>query len=118
MDWTIKDLAHANHPPVVRLPHADRLTVRSGQRVNLSALGTTDPDGDSVSYHWFQYPEAGTCTADIKLSGVDDLYERSFEAPKVARTCDAHFILKVTDKGSPPLSRYRRVVVTVQPTIR
>lgn len=118
IDWTIKDPIHANHPPVVRLLHADRLTVRSGQRVNLSALGTSDPDGDSVSYHWFQYPEAGTCTADFKLSGVDDLYERSFEAPKVERTCETHFILKVTDKGSPPLSRYRRVVVTVQPAIR
>src|SRR3546814_14299065 len=109
---------HANHPPVVRLPHADRLTFRSGQRVNLSSLGTSDPDGGSVSYHWFQYPEAGTCTADIKLSGVDDLYERSFQAPKVERTCEAHFILKLTDKGSPPLSRNRRVVVTVQPEIR
>src|SRR3546814_10085898 len=35
IDWTIKDPMHANHPPVVRLPHADRLTVRSGQRVKI-----------------------------------------------------------------------------------
>ncbi|MGH9535750.1 MAG: hypothetical protein ACRD2E_12935 [Terriglobales bacterium] len=26
-----------------------------------------------------------------------------------------HFILRVTDKGTPPLSRYRRVIVTVTP---
>jgi hypothetical protein len=26
-----------------------------------------------------------------------------------------HFILRVTDKGSPPLSRYQRVIVTVKP---
>lgn len=26
-----------------------------------------------------------------------------------------HFILRVTDKGTPPLSRYKRVVVTVVP---
>lgn len=115
MDWAVKDPAHANHPPVVRLPHPDRLTVRSGEWVGLSALGTSDPDGDSLSYRWFQYPEAGTCTAAIQLSGAENLYERGFAAPKTDRTCEAHFILEVTDKGSPPLTRYRRVVVTVGP---
>jgi len=115
MDWTVKDPAHANHPPIVRLPHSDRLTVRSGEWVGLSALGTSDPDGDSLSYHWFQYPEAGTCTATIQLSGAEDLYERGFTAPKIDRVCEAHFILEVTDKGSPPLTRYRRVIVTVRP---
>ncbi len=115
MDWTTKDPAHANHPPVVRMPNPDRLTVRSGDWVGLSALGTTDPDGDSLSYHWFQYPEAGTCTAAVQMSGAEDLYERGFAAPKVDQACEAHFILKVTDKGSPPLTRYRRVIVTIRP---
>ena len=115
MDWTVKDWAHANHAPIVRLAHPDRLKVRSGDHVDLSALGTTDPDGDSLSYQWFQYREAGTCTADISLSSSENLYERSFTAPEVNHTCDAHFILKVTDKGSPPLTRYRRVIVTISP---
>lgn len=115
MEWTVKDPAHVNHAPVVRLNHPDRLTVRPGDAVMLSALGSSDPDGDSLSYHWFQYREAGTCTADITLSGADNLYERSFTAPKVDQPCDAHFILQVTDKGTPPLTRYRRVIVTIVP---
>ena len=48
MDWTIKPYAEANHPPVARLEHANRLTVKSGERVNLSAEGSTDPDGDAL----------------------------------------------------------------------
>lgn len=115
MDWTIKAPTDANHPPIVRMANSDRLTVRSGEWVGLSALGTVDPDGDSLSYRWFQYPEAGTCTAPIRLSGAEGLYERGFSAPKVDQVCEAQFILKVTDKGSPPLTRYRRVIVTIRP---
>lgn len=36
-------------------------------------------------------------------------------APAVERPETLHFSLRVTDKGSPPLSRYRRVVATVTP---
>lgn len=115
MDWTIKKPADANHPPIVRLAHPDRLTVRSGETVLLSALGTADPDGDSLSYHWFRYPEAGTCPKPIEMWGADNLYARGFTAPAVDEPSEAQFIVKVTDKGTPALTRYRRVVVTILP---
>ena len=115
MEWTVRDRAHANHPPVVRLAHPDRMTVRAGDPVRLSALGTSDPDGDSLSYRWFPYPEAGTCPVAIVLSGADTVYETGFTAPSVERACEAQVILKVTDKGMPPLSRYRRIIVTITP---
>lgn len=115
MDWSVKAPAEANHPPVVRLPHPERLAIRSDESTVLSALGTTDPDGDSLSYRWFSYPEAGTCTVSASLSGAENLYERAFKAPDVSAPCEMHFILRVTDKGSPPLSRYRRVIITINP---
>ncbi len=81
MDWTIKTPANSNHPPIVRLAHPDRVTVRSGDTVSLSALGTTDPDGDSLSYQWLQYPEAGTYLKTIEMWGAENLYARGFTAP-------------------------------------
>lgn len=36
-------------------------------------------------------------------------------APVVDSAVTIHFILKVTDKGAPPLTRYKRVIVTVVP---
>ncbi len=114
MDWTTRAPNEANHPPVVRLGHADRLTAKAGDRLTLSARGTSDPDGDSLSYHWFAYPEAGNCPGEIKLSGAESLYERAITIPAFDRRCEAHFILSVTDKGSPPLTRYARVIVTVE----
>lgn len=115
MDWTVADVSDANHPPVPALDHPDRLSVRSGETVVLSALGSLDPDGDSLSYQWFEYPEAGNCPHRIDLWGADNLYRRGFTAPQTDTSCEVHLILRVTDKGSPPLSRYRRVVVRVDP---
>jgi hypothetical protein len=60
MDWTIKPYAKANHPPVARLGHAAELRARPGDRVDLSAEGSSDPDGDALSYEWFCYAEAGS----------------------------------------------------------
>jgi len=117
MDWTIKSYEEANHPPIPALGHADTLTVRSGEIFGLSAAGTTDPDGDSVSYWWFQYPEAGTYEELISFAPLSEnlYYVHTISAPEVESPKTAHFILKVTDKGSPPLSRYKRVVVNIIP---
>ncbi len=125
MDWTIKPYGQANHPPVPKLGHAAELTVRRGARVDLSADGTTDPDGDALSYEWFYYGEAGTFTTSNRGTGLlieimnFDQPEASFTVP-TARvmapgTGTIHIILAVTDHGTPRLTRYRRVIVTVEP---
>lgn len=123
MDWTIKPYAEANHPPVVKLGHAARLEAKPGERVNLSAAGTTDPDGDALSYAWFYYPEPGTFSTSNARSGQPlviegaDKPEAWFSVPttRVLRNGTMHIILAVTDRGSPPLTRYARVIVTVAP---
>ncbi|MFS2217304.1 nucleoside hydrolase-like domain-containing protein [Telluria sp. Tellsp104] len=115
MDWSVKSYAAANHPPVPRLAMADQISVHSGEIFNLSAAGTTDPDGDSLSFLWFHYPEAGTWKSVIPAEGAENVFHVAFRAPVVAKPETAHFILKVTDKGSPPLTRYKRVIVTVLP---
>ena len=42
---------------------------RPGGRVDLSAEGSSDPDGDALSYEWFYYNEAGTSPASSARSG-------------------------------------------------
>ena len=117
MEWTVKEFAACNHPPVPELAHADRLTVKSGEHFQLSAKGTTDPDGDSMSYYWFQYPEAGTYNGIVSIRPyAPNLYAiPAIKAPVVKAMQTVHFILKVTDKGTPALTRYKRVIVTVVP---
>ncbi|WP_346860704.1 nucleoside hydrolase-like domain-containing protein [uncultured Draconibacterium sp.] len=117
MDWCTSSFEEANHPPVPALGHPDKITVKSGEIFSLDASGTTDPDGDNLSYWWFQYPEAGSYSKTISFDPYsENLYNlHTIVAPEVEKTETAHFILKVTDKGTPALSRYKRVIVTILP---
>ena len=114
MDWTVQPYAEANHPPQVRLDGAKEITVRSGQGFGLSARGTTDPDGDSLTYYWFHYPEAGSFRGDLAL-GAENADGVWITAPAVTQRETIHIVLAVTDKGTPPLTRYERVIITVEP---
>jgi hypothetical protein len=113
-DWSVKDYDEANHPPEVAVAHALDLEVRPGQSVKLDARGTTDPDGDQLRYRWWQYREAGTYDGSIQLERPDQL-QASFTVPRDAAVGETiHVIVEVTDDGSPPLTRYRRVVAEVR----
>ncbi|MDW7694539.1 DUF1593 domain-containing protein [Flammeovirgaceae bacterium SG7u.111] len=115
MDWCTSSYKEANHPPVPVLSHPDRLTVKAGESIHLDAFETTDPDGDSFSFLWFNYPEAGTYPKPIKIEGAENIHSAHAKAPEVEQEVTAHFILKVTDRGTPQLTRYKRVIVTIQP---
>jgi hypothetical protein len=115
MDWCLKSYAEANHPPVPVLGHPNAFTVKSGQGFLLDANGSSDPDGDSLSYLWMAYPEAGTLSVPFAISGPENLYQKYVTAPIVTKPETLHFILRLTDKGTPALSRYQRVIVTVTP---
>jgi hypothetical protein len=115
MDWCTKSYQEANHPPVPVLGHPEQLTVKSGEGFGMDASGSTDPDGDNLSFLWFNYPEAGSYKKEIKISGAENVHGAYVIAPEVENKVTAHFILKVTDKGIPQLSRYQRVIVTVIP---
>ena len=123
MDWTIKPYKKANHPPVVKLDHPAYIKAKQGERVDLSALGTTDPDGDPLSYQWFCYEEAGTRRMSNSSTGIKhDIV--GFDQPKAwlmvktsrvmaPGTGTMHIILAVTDHGTPRLTRYQRVIIDV-----
>ena len=112
MDWCVKPKDDANHPPVVVVDCANEIRVKSGEHFVIEAEKSYDPDGDSVSYLWFCYPEAG-CGKMIEVEGSPNIHKAGFRAPKVCKAEDYHIILRVTDKGTPSLSRYQRIVVHV-----
>jgi hypothetical protein len=65
MDWSIKDATEANHNPRVVVngqPGTEPVVIDAqvGVPVTLDAAGSADPDGHSLSFSWFFYPEGGT----------------------------------------------------------
>jgi hypothetical protein len=112
----MKSYAEANHPPVPVLKHPDRFSVKSGSSFYLDARGSYDPDGDSLTYWWFNYSEAGSLPAqEVKIHSAENMVRVHVVAPEVKQSEELHFILKVTDRGLPPLTRYKRVIITVMP---
>lgn len=115
MDWCTKSYEEANHAPVIVLSQPEEITVKSGQGFGLDAFNTYDPDGDSFGFLWFVYPEAGTCTSKVELGQPENSHGMYGTAPKVDKRETFHVILRVTDKGEPQLSSYKRIIVTVLP---
>lgn len=113
-DWCVKDYAHANHPPVVRLKDTLLdIDVVPGTELALDATPTTDPDGDALRFRWWHYRDAGTYAGDALPSA--ETAKATLRVPGDARPGDEfHLICEVTDAGSPPLVRYQRVVVRVR----
>lgn len=116
MAWTVQPYAKANHPPVPKLGHPAQLSAKSGERVVLSAEGSSDPDGNALSYEWICYWEAGSYSANRLLQLENPRQQKAtFVAPKVTQPETIQLVLAVTDQGAPALTRYQRVVVTVSP---
>ena len=111
MAWCTVSYANANHPPQPKLSHPTELTVKCGEFFALDASPTTDPDGDALSFLWFCYPEAGG-SENIETDGSPNIHRAVFKAPN--KPSVVHIILKVTDKGTPQLSRYQRIIVNVE----
>ena len=113
MDWTVKSYKEANHPPVVKLSHPNAIEVRSGQDVELEASLSSDPDQQKLHFYWFRYKEADTFVSQFNPRSYKA--KLSFKAPGVSKTETMHIIVAVTDDGTPRLTRYQRVIVTVNP---
>lgn len=118
IDWSnTAEYGEANHPPGAKLDHPNELLVRSGDKVTLSGTGSSDPDGDTLTYEWIVYNEVGTLNinrGNIKLENAK-ASTTSFVAPKTDKAKTVHLILQVTDNGVPNLTRYQRVIVNVLP---
>lgn len=136
MSWTVEDFNHANHAPIAVI-NGDRtnaplhLNASVGTALTLEATQSHDPDEENqhqrLTYRWFHYQEAGLADgalADLNLTHADS----SVATITPIATCrpawiaaylpcpatgTAHIILAVTDNGSPALTTYRRVILTV-----
>jgi inosine-uridine nucleoside N-ribohydrolase len=114
-DWCVKSFGEANHNPNVvvnGIPGKDivRIEAKPGVYVNLSAAGSSDPDGDRLSFRWWYYKEPSTYPNEVKVKNAN-AEEAGFVVPNDGKGRDFHVILTVRDGGNPNLFAYRRVIV-------
>jgi hypothetical protein len=120
MDWCVADeFKKANHPPVSLL-NGDttrrvlKIATKSGETVQLTSAGSSDPDRDTLKRTWFVYPETGAFQGGVKL-GAAEGETTQLVAPVVQKPETIHIILQLEDSGTPRLVAYRRAVILVQP---
>ena len=148
MDWTIRERRDANHNPEVivngtggKAPIAIDAVV--GQPIVADASASRDPDGQTLKFSWFFYPEAGTgipgqpvfaarvgsAGGSLAEGGVPSAASEGPPEPPSRVTLQnagtprvtivprvagiAHVILAVEDNGSPSLTSYRRLILTI-----
>ena len=109
-DWCVKNYAEANHPPTVKIVQGNHLIVSSRKRIKLKGLAT-DPDGDKLSYKWWQYPEPGTYKGDVKISKPKKSKTKIKIGADLKNGETIHLILQVTDSQFPNLTRYQRIIL-------
>jgi Cellulose-binding protein Sde0182, C-terminal domain len=88
-------------------------SVKAGEKVVLNATQSSDPDNDALRFQWIVYPEAGSYRGPAVEIQNSRSPQASLTAPKVETPQTLHVVLIVADAGDPPLTRYKRLVLTV-----
>ncbi len=96
---------HKGHQPI----HID---AKAGDTVRLDASKSADPDGDSLTFLWWQQPEIGTAKAVIEHP---DQPTATVHIPADARDTTIHIVCEVHDSGPYHLVSYRRIIIRVTP---
>jgi hypothetical protein len=93
-----------------------RIKSEIGSTVSLSAAGSSDPDGNDLSYEWWYYREPSNYPHEVTIQNTTSVRAR-FTVPHNNKHTQHHIILRVTDNGTPNLSAYRRVIVQCPPVV-
>jgi hypothetical protein len=115
LDWCVTDFADANHPPLARVKGELRRSVKSRETISLDGNESSDPDKHRLKFEWTSYPEPGNYRGPAIAIENETGPQVRFIAPEVESTQHLHILLTVTDEGSPPLTRYQRVILSVAP---
>jgi hypothetical protein len=112
LDWCVKPYAGANHPPIVRIRGERVREASPGAEVVLDAGGSTDPDRDDLDFVWGIYPATPEGAGKVVISGPQAPVAHVRVGPAlVGETIP--ILLSVTDRGTPRLTRYGRVLIMV-----
>jgi len=113
-DRCVKPPDQVNHPPAVVLAHDADLSAKPDEMISLSAEATSDPDDDALTYSWWVYAGPSTYPGAMSITGADQPQAQLRVPADIQPGQTIHVICEVTDNGTPPLTRYRGVIVACE----
>lgn len=115
IEWAEKGTG--NHNPVVVVNGHNglnpiRISAKPGKKIKLNAQKTFDPDGDKMTFKWWQQIEAGTYNKPVAVAS--NMPQTTLIVPTDASGKTIHIVCEVHDDGPFNLVAYRRIIVTVK----
>jgi hypothetical protein len=113
MKWSVTPkFTDANHEPVVHINGPLKVVAYPGQQIKLFG-SVSDPDGNTVSVRWW-YFDMNDNVSKPEISSPAALQTEVLIPKDAIRDQSYHLILEATDNGSPALTSYQRVIITVK----
>jgi len=113
LKWAVTPVfKNANHEPVVRIEGPLHIFGSPGETLRLNGK-VTDPDNNKLITRWWQFA-VGTYAGNITIANENAPQTKITIPGDVKPGQTIHMILEATDDGSPALTRYQRVIITIR----
>ncbi len=112
LKWSITPrFADANHGPKVTIEGPLNVSAHPDETIRLEAK-VSDPDGDAVRVKWWRY-RVGRYPGEVAIATPAASATKLHIPVDAAPGQTIHMILEATDSGTPALTRYQRIIITV-----
>jgi hypothetical protein len=113
LKWSVTPkYANANHAPVVTIEGPISVLASPGETIKLNSK-VFDPDGDNVSIKWWQF-FVGTYQNKVDISKPNAAQIKLLVPKDAGPGQTIHVIVEATDNGTPSLTKYQRVIISVR----
>jgi len=111
--WSVTPIyALANHEPVAKIEDPLNVRATAGETIRLNGV-VSDPDGNLVSVSWWQFQQ-GAYPGKVSILNPE-ARQTQIGVPKDAVSGQTiHIVFQATDNGTPSLTSYQRVIITVR----
>lgn len=113
LQWSITPkYAGANHEPIVKIEGPLSILAGVGEKIRLSG-SVSDPDGNTISMKWWQF-QVGSYPHPVAISNPASQQIEVLVPKDAIPGQTIHLIFEATDNGTPALTRYQRIIITIR----
>lgn len=113
LKWSVTEkYSDANHDPEVRILGPLHIMATPGQKVHLSG-SVKDPDANEVKVRWWHF-QVGSYNEQVEITDPNALKTDVLIPANAKGGQTIHIILEASDNGTPSITRYQRVIITVR----
>ena len=102
----------ANHEPVAKIEGPLNILAFAGEKIRVNG-DVSDPDGNAVSIKWWQF-RVGSYPDKVVISNPNSTQAEVLIPGDAVGGQTIHVILEATDNGTPSLTSYQRIIITVK----